>query len=56
MKHNLIDQYCTTRIRIDKLAIGLGISKVGSRQNVLDRISNEPYSKIKSVISKLTAN
>jgi len=52
MKQNLIIQICTSRKRIDQLAINLGLSKIGSREQVIQKIKEQSFSAIKNT-SKL---
>jgi len=53
MKNNLIKQYCTTRSKIDDLALTLKLSCIGSRESVLNRIRTASYKDLKDAISKL---
>lgn len=50
MKTILIQNFCTSRKKIDELATSLGISKIGSREEILSRISLQSYKSIKNAI------
>lgn len=50
MKEKLLSKHLTSRKRIDEIATKLGVSKIGSRSEIVLRISQKSYSEIKKAL------
>lgn len=53
MKQNLIETHCSSRAKLDKLAIKLSINNIGPRSEVFARILTKSYREIKQAIDEL---
>ena len=55
MKQLLLNRYCSTRKGIDKLARQLGLSNIGAREDVMNRINSVEltYKELKTNISAI---